>query len=323
MALADVVDEIKLRPTVKGLLTLVPGAARILGQRGTGGTNTAAYCYGVWMKHLTLLWANGMRSIPDTVGELGPGDSLGVGLSAMLSGTNHYYALDVVEHSSVAEDLRIFDELVALFVARSPRPTKGWPDFDEYLDNRLFPSHILTEDRLSQSLSPGRLASIRDAIEERGTSSDVSVRYMVPWSDPEILAPGIIDLLLSHSVLEHVVNLEDTYRAMHLWLKPRGIMSHQIDFTCHGISKSWNGYRTFPETLWKIINGRRTFLINREPRSVHIDLIEKGGFSLICELVRHRPNGVDRASVSSRWKNIGDDDLTCSGIFVQAEPSDL
>jgi hypothetical protein len=83
----------RLTPVIKGAATYIPGLDKVASKwrkRGTGGTDTAAYCYEVWLKHLTLLWANGMRTIPDTVAELGPGDSLGTGLAALLSGANHY-----------------------------------------------------------------------------------------------------------------------------------------------------------------------------------------------------------------------------------------
>jgi len=79
----------KITPVVKGLLTLVPGISGILPKPGTGGTNSALYCYEVWLKHLTMLWENGMRFLPNTLAELGPGDSLGVGPAAMLSGINN------------------------------------------------------------------------------------------------------------------------------------------------------------------------------------------------------------------------------------------
>jgi len=55
-----------------------------------------ANCYEVWLKHPTLLWENQLQAIPNTVAELGPGDSLGVGLAALLSGASKFYVLDVV-----------------------------------------------------------------------------------------------------------------------------------------------------------------------------------------------------------------------------------
>lgn len=303
---------------IRGLATFVPGLRRIF-RRGTGGTTSASYSYAVWLKHLTMLWENGMRSVPNTLAELGPGDSLGVGLAAMLSGVNNYYALDVVRYSNTELNLKIFEELVALFKARAERPSKGWPDCDRYLDAQLFPSHILTEEVLERSLSDKRIGQIRSALLNSGSqTSGVTVRYMVPWSDSGVIAKESVDVVLSHSVLEHVVDLEATYRSLHLWLRPRGLMSHQIDFESHGLSEKWNGYRTYSELLWKVILGKRPFLINRQPYSVHAELIKKSGFNLICELKRRRADGIPRSELSAKWSDISDDDLNCSGAFVQA-----
>ena len=309
----------KLRPLVKGLLTFIPGMQVLLPSRGTGGTNSAYYSYGVWLKHLTLLRESGMRSMPNTLAELGPGDSLGIGLAAMLCGVNRYFALDVVRHSSCEANLRIFDELVALFESRAERPTKGWPDFDEYLNDRLFPSHILDDELLKASLSRKRIEAIRNALEypERRTD-EITIKYMVPWSEDDVIAKDSVDVILSHSVLEHVVDLEKTYRALYSWLKPNGMMSHQIDFDSHGLSEAWNGYRAYSELLWKLMMGKRPFMINRQPHSAHMELLTKNGFHVIRDLTNHRFDGIQRSDLSDHWKSITDDDLTCSEAFVQA-----
>lgn len=309
----------KAKHVLKGLLSYVPGVIDLLPQwRGTGGTVSAQYCYGVWFKHLTMLRESGLHSVPHTMAELGPGDSIGVGLAAMLSGVDKYCALDVVRFSNATRNLKIFDELVALFRDRGPRPEKGWPDFDHYLDGRLFPSHILTEAVLRRSLADERVAAIRDAIAHPDQARSVSIQYLVPWSDPSVIKRGTVDLIVSHSVLEHVEDLEKTYAALAAWLKPNGIMSHQIDMTSHGVSDKWNGYRAYSEPLWKLMLGKRPFFINRQPRSRHVEEMLKNNFELVCELRSYRMDGVSREELSSRWRALSDDDLTCSGLFVQA-----
>ncbi|MBU8869996.1 MAG: class I SAM-dependent methyltransferase [Gemmatimonadales bacterium] len=260
-----------------------------------------------------------MTRIPHTLAELGPGDSLGIGFSAMLCGVDKYFALDVVEYSNNPRNLEIFDELVDMFRARAPRPTKGWPDFDEFLDTRLFPSHILTDELMESALSPERVASIRRAIQNLGQTVDgISISYVVPWSNPEIIEHSSVDLVISHSVLEHVSDLEATYHALYSWLKPQGRISHQIDFTSHGLSNEWNGYRAYSQWLWKIILGKRTFLINREPYSTHLDLILHSGFQLDIVLKRIQIDGIPRNKLDKSWKAISDEDLNCSGVFLQA-----
>jgi hypothetical protein len=278
-----------IKPVVKGLLTFVPGASRVLPKGRTGGTNRASYCLEVWLKHLALLRAAGMNATPRTLAELGPGDSIGVGLAALLTGVDRYCALDVVRFSNTASNLAVFDELAALSKARGP------------------------------SLSDDRISAIRSALLSPGSEhGGISIRYMVPWSDEKVIEPGTVDLILSHAVLEHVVDLESTYRALCAWLSRGGMMSHQIDFRSHGITEKWNGYRAYPEILWKTIAGRRTYLINRQPCSTHIDLMEKNGFEILAARKQHRADGIARSQLSRRWIDISDDDLACADLTVQA-----
>src|SRR5712672_4391707 len=130
---------IEWKPVARGIATMIPGIYRIVARRRGGGTGSADYCYSVWLKHLTLLWQSGLRTVPSSVAELGPGDSLGVGLAALLSGASRFHALDVVAYGNADENLRLLDELVARFGNRAPQPIKGWPDFDRSLDAGLFP----------------------------------------------------------------------------------------------------------------------------------------------------------------------------------------
>src|SRR4030042_6479377 len=109
---------------IRGVLTYVPELDKILPNR-TGGTNSARYCYSAWLRHLVLAQKASLWNWPKVVAELGPGDSLGIGLAALLSGAQKYYAFDVVEYADTAVNLDILDELIELFTNREPIPDQN------------------------------------------------------------------------------------------------------------------------------------------------------------------------------------------------------
>src|SRR5438045_9241889 len=115
---------------LRGPLSYVPGFDSVFGRRrGGGGTASARYCYSIWLRHLVMAHDGGLATIPRTVAELGPGDSVGVGMAALLSGSERYWALDVVSYANPVRTLEIFDALVDLFTSRV-----SIPDDDELAD---------------------------------------------------------------------------------------------------------------------------------------------------------------------------------------------
>lgn len=148
----------------------------------------------------------------------------------------------------------------------------------------------------------------------------MTITYKVPWSNERIVEKNSVDVILSHAVLRSVADLGGTYAASYGWLKPGGFMSHQIDYTSFRTSKSWNGHWTYSEAAWKLIVGRRSFLINRQPHSEHVRLMGQHGFTLTREMKDYgRSGGIDRAELALRWGGLSDDDLWCRGAFVQAQ----
>lgn len=310
--------EMRIGPVARGILSYVPALNDVLPSKTGGHTDSASYCYGVWMKHLTLLRAHRFPSIPQTMAELGPGESLGVGLCALLSGFNNYVGLDVIAHSNPERNQLVLNDLIKLFLQRAPNPDKGWPEFNSFLDGRLFPSHILTDEALHEALRPGRIEAIRRAVTHPSAHDSITARYKAPWFDPRVIEEGSVDLVVSQSVLEHVVDLPVTYKALYQWVKPGGWMSHQIDFKSHGLSNRWNGYRTCSERLWEITLGKRPFMINRQPASVHLRLIQEAGFRVVTHQKFMRKDGIRREELAPRWADISDEDLNCSGMYVIA-----
>jgi hypothetical protein len=310
--------DMRIGPLARGLLTNFPALNNLVPEKSGGHTDSATYCYGVWLKHLTLLRAHGLTAIPDTVAELGPGESLGVGLCALLSGANHYVGLDVLAHSNPIRNQMVLSDLIKLFHDRAPNKDKGWPEFTQFLDERQFPSHILTREQLERSLQPVRVEAIDRAISMPMEGDTITAEYKAPWFDPRVIEQGTVDLVISQSVLEHVIDLRETYRALYLWLKPGAWMSHQIDFKCHGLSKRWNGYRACSEGMWKLTLGKRPFMINRHPPSEHLTYLREAGFEIVTHKRHLRSDGITRDELAPKWKNISDEDLNTSGLYVIA-----
>src|SRR5258708_2426522 len=106
----------KIPHMLKGTLTWVPALNTWRVRRAsTGGSDSPRYCYSAWLRHLIMLSQHGFQLKGSRVGELGPGDSIGIGLAALLSGADQYVGLDIVPFSAKANLETILDDLIALY----------------------------------------------------------------------------------------------------------------------------------------------------------------------------------------------------------------
>lgn len=313
----------RLAPLFKGLSTYLPGLSNGFSRERENreGTGSARYCYSIWLRHLVMLEQNRLPTQFNVVAELGPGNSLGVGLAALLSGVNRHYSLDVVDYTANKRNLEIFDELVELFQrrARIPDPTE-FPEAKPFLSSYEFPSPILTEKRLSEALKEERIRSIRNSLSNlcTGPNGNTGIFFFVPWYDSKVIQEASVDLVYCQAVLEHVDDLDQTYEALARWLKPDGILSCQIDFKCHETATEWNGHWTYSDFVWSLIRGRRPYLLNRHPHSAHLEFLRKYGFETLCDIKVKMPSRIQRNRLASRFQNLSEEDLTTSGAFIQA-----
>ena len=293
---------------------------------GTGGTGDARYCYSVWLRHLALVHEAGLDTAAlQSVAEFGPGDSVGIGIAALVSGAHRYAALDVVDHASRAENLRIFDQIVSLFQARADIPAgDGLAGVHPRLASYAFPSAALPEHRLAGALEPERLESIRAAVGAAAPTAESAVRYICPWHDQSALPAGSVDLVMSQVALQEMDDrggddsLEGAFRASAAWLRPRGVLSHQIDFATPG-GPRWNEHWTYPELAWRIARGRRQRFENRAPLSRYLELCRDSGFEVRSVLpVADRAGSVARSELAHRWRGLSDEDLWTRGAHVLA-----
>jgi SAM-dependent methyltransferase len=265
---------------------------------------------------------NGLNPNPKIVAELGPGDSIGIGLAALISGSKKYLALDVVEYADTKRNLDIFKELVALFKNRTAIP--GQDEFKKVkpiLNRYDFPVDILDEARLERALEKERIESLWQAVKHPENNNNI-LQYHVPWHGKNIIERESVDLLFSQAVLEHVDDLKKTYKSMFSLLKPTGYISHQIDFKCHGTANEWNGHWQYTDFMWKLIKGKRSYFLNREPHSTHIAMLEKEGFKIVIDQKIKSKSNLTIDDLPNRFNSMSEEDLTTSGAFIQAVKPD-
>lgn len=304
-----------LRLILRGVASFLrPSRVRL----GTGGSQSARYCYGLWMRHLLKASEQGLEVNPRVVMELGPGDSLGAGLCALLCGAERLVALDAAPHSQLQRNLVIFDELIALLTQRCPIPDEQeWPRLRPRLSNHRFPSEILTDARLRETLRPSRLEKIRRALTQPGPGDQSMISYHAPWNS-SVMPADSVDWIFSQAVLEHIDDLPALYLQMARWLRPGGQMSHEIDFKCHGLTPQWNGHWSIAALSWRLIRGRRLYHLNREPLSSHLHLLVANGLSL-CHLDANRVKStLSRSQLALRFRHLSIEDLTTSEAFLLA-----
>ena len=310
-----------LASALPGLVPLAIRLRRGARRRRRGGPNSARYCYSVWLRHLVKAAGNGLDVQPAAVVEFGPGDSLGIGLAALLSGSEKFYAVDVVQFAGPERNLRIFDELADMFRRREPIPDDSeLPEVKPLLETYDFPSGILNGARMRDALAPGRIKLIRQSISRADDSRRAGpVAYRTPWTDSAIIEERSVDMIYSQAAMEHVDDLPAAYHAMGRWLKPAGYVSHRVDFKSHHLADGWNGHWAYSDFTWRLIRGRRPYLINRLPVSAHLALLQEQGFE-IREQTRDRAEPVvPRDRLASGFRDMSDNDLTTAGAFIQAQ----
>jgi hypothetical protein len=187
------------------------------------------------------------------------------------------------------------------------------------LPSYAFPDDILTSERLGAALHSARLKMIRSATESpaaipRGSSP---VCYIAPW-ELGVLESGTVDFVLSQTVLELPPDLAAIYAEMCRWLRPGGIMSHEINFKSYGMTAEWSGHWSCSDSLWRFVAGKRRHAINREPHSTHISLLQRMGCRVVCDERTVRPAAITRAQLAPRFRHLTDEDLTTSSALIQA-----
>ena len=245
-----VLRELKIRPIVTGILSNIPGLFSWWdSRRPMGNTSSASYARSVWRFHLENYKSHKDGCTPPVIAEFGPGATLGSCIAALCDGVGKAIALDVCPYASKdSKNLKMLDELI--------------PD-----SNRMMEYALLRE------------AVIRVGSDDRKTL----LQYVAPWTDLNVLPEDSVDLIFSHSVMEHVSHPIEAYKAFSRWLKPGGIMSHKIDHSSHAITKSWNGHYAMSGVLWSMIVGGRPYLLNRMTPIQHRDAIQSVGFKILLE----------------------------------------
>ena len=157
------------------------------------------------------------------------------------------------------------------------------------------------------------------AVDQNGTGSMID--YRTRWFDDRAIERGSVDLLVSQAVLEHIDDLPSTYRAMRLWLKPDGFISHDVDFRAHSTARFWNGHWKYSDLVWRMIRGRRSYLLNREPYSTHLRLLAENGFLAVGGQTTTAPPIIARDRLAPRFRQLTDQDLTTPTAVIQAVPA--
>ena len=231
----------------------------------------------------------------------------------------------MAEHTNIKKNIPVFDELVTLFANHSTLPddnefSRVFPRLDSY----NFPSEIFANNNLEESLDKSRIESLRNELLDMKKQKN-TIQYMCPWYDPKIIENDSVDLIFSQAVLEHVEDLRNTYHAMYRWVKKGGFISHQIDFESHGLSDQWNGHWSFSDLTWKLMKGKRQYLINREPLSKHLEAAQDAGFEIISVIpVKSFPHEeymgtIERSQLAKKFKNMSEEDFTTTSAYILAK----
>jgi hypothetical protein len=285
---------------------------------GSGGTFSSAYCYSVWLRHLVKLKeSNLIENISDikSIAEIGPGDSIGIGLAALYTGVERYYAFDVIKHANNSKNEFINAELLELFKNNTeiPHGTNQFRNTNPVLHSYKFPKEILN---FNTDWYESRSNFIAENLKTMNQINS-KINYIVPWMGIKQSTVKNLDLIISQAVMEHVYDIDFAYTEMYNWLKPGGIMSHQVDFKAHEMTDEWDGHFYIKSNLWKILAHGRKYPMNRLPLSTHLNSLEKAGFKIVNVVPVIRESNFKKHQTQVDGIQFDSNDLITSSALIQ------
>jgi SAM-dependent methyltransferase len=233
----------------------------------------------------------------------------------MLCGADRLQALDVVRYASAGHNQSVLEELAGLLRARAPIPDEAeFPGVFPTLDDYSFPEHLMPADELRRTLDPDRVTRIGLAL--RGEESDVAVDYRVPWNARAPTSPERVDLLYSQAVLEHVEDPAATWQEMARWVAPGGAISHVIDLRSHRLTAQWDGHLQYPDFWWRVVKGRRPYLLNRRSPTEHLGWIESNGFRALSASRAGKTPALRPQDLAAPFRQWSDEDRQTATVHL-------
>ena len=140
--------------------------------------------------------------------------------------------------------------------------------------------------------------------------------------------PEKIDVIFSHTTLEHVPDLNQTFKNFNLWLKKQGQMYHIVDFSDHLyhpfmptplkflLNKKFRHLK-YSRKTWKKVNDQKTCYMNRKLLPHYKKLVRDYDFEIINISASPAPMRVNiHPDVLAGLKNINPDDLKIANIEI-------
>jgi SAM-dependent methyltransferase len=259
---------------------------RSLGLFRRGGMQDSSYSLRVFEKHLGHAGI-GARMNGLTVLELGPGDACASALIARAYGASGCWLVD-----------------------DAPLATT---DIDVY---RMLSDHLRKRGLDVPSLSgTSTLAEVAELCHARYLTEGLQSLRSVPDAS--------VDLLWSHSVLEHVKRSEllEVLREMRRIVKPGGVCSHRVDLRDH-LSGALNHLR-FSEGFWENpFVATSGFYTNRIRFTEMLELFTRAGFAAeVREIDRWSELPTKRSRIAASYRDLSDEELRVWGFHVVLRPA--
>ncbi len=305
------------RLVLGGLKSLLPALPSTL---GTGGSNNARYCHAVWLRHVRRAADAGAQLARGHVVEIGPGDSLGVSIAALLTGASRVTALDAIPHAASELNLTVARHLLDLIQNREPIPDQSeFPHLKPFVADLRFPTHALPhlpDVEALASILEATLPTLRALPGDLGAASPL--RYLCPWR-PDSIAASSADAIISQATMEYFDDLTAAYATLASWLTPGGVMSHQIDLSSHHLTPTWDGHWSISRPLWALIKGKRPFFPNRAPLSDHLRAIKRANLDLVALTRYEAPPTRPRSRLAPPFCRLSLDDRMTRGAWILAQ----